>query len=57
MMVFRIKQVLTPYQFFAVELENTKDLIIIASKIGKPVLEDDERLFVIDNTVVYWVKK
>ena len=55
--VIKVKQVLTPPHFFAVELENPEDVIKIAEKLGKPVFEDDERVFVIDGLTIYWALK
>ena len=53
----KVKQILTPSQFFAVELEAPDDVIKIAEKLGKPAFEDDERVFVIDGLVIYWARK
>ena len=55
--MIKVKQVLTPPHFFAVELENSEDVIKIAEKLGKPVFEDNDRVFVIDGKTIYWAAK
>jgi len=53
----KVKQILTPSQFFAVELEKEEDVRTVAGLVDKPIFEDDERVFVIDGLVIYWARK